>query len=127
MVCARRKAIREAKRLVDDTWTGIGKWDSNYRRARALVETALRAEPDDPGLLTCLGALLSDQGLHRQAIAVLKKAVRRGSTDRNTFFNLAVATLNTEAHDRAMKLFVQADKLRPRRETWEAYFDPQAH
>jgi len=50
-----------------------------------------------------------------------------GAKDRNTYFNLAVATLNCGSYNRAMELFEQAAKLKPRSQTWEAYFDPQAH
>jgi cytochrome c-type biogenesis protein CcmH/NrfG len=112
---------------VDEVWQGIGDWETNYRCARALLTAAVRADPDNPKLLTCLGTVLSDMGSHRQAIAMLAKAVKLGATDRHTFFNLAVATLNTGAHARAMRLFEKAGKLKPRAGTWEAYFDPQAH
>lgn len=118
---------QEAKRLVDDAFGGSGNWDRNYARARALIEAALESDPDNITLLTCLGAILSDTGQHAQAVPVLKRAVKLGSTDRHTYFNLAVATLNRGSHVRADKLFAQAAGLQGGSETWEAYFDPHGH
>jgi predicted Zn-dependent protease len=121
------QAAREARRLVDDVWRGVARWETGYRRAHALLRAAVGREPRNTLLLTCLGTILSDLGRHREAVNVLKRAVARGANDRHTVFNLAVATLNAGRHESAMTLFRRAGRLRPRRNTWEAYFDPQGH
>ena len=121
------KVIREARRLVMKSYRGAKGSARNGSLARTLISDALRADPDNPALLTCLGALLSDDGEHKKAVAVLKRAVKLGSKDGNTFFNLAVATLNCGAHSQAMKYFKRAGELKKRSDTWKAYFDPQGH
>lgn len=120
-------AIREAKHLIREVYRGKGNWNRDYARASALIEAELRKDPDNTVLLTCMGALLSDQGRHKQAVTVLKKAVKLGTTDSNAYFNLAVAMLNCGSHRQAMKHFAHAGTLKARSQTWEAYFDPQGH
>lgn len=117
----------EAKQLVMDAYARGADYEQNYARARALIEAALQSDPDNTVLLTCLGAILSDCGEHAAAVKVLKKAIALGSTDRHTYFNLAVATLNRGSHIRAETLFKQAATLEAGPHTWEAYFDPHGH
>lgn len=121
----RTSAITAARALVDASWKNTRDFTANYRRAQAGLEDALRGEPDDVGLLTCLGAVLSDQGFHREAVDVLNKAVALGSTDANTYTNLRIARINLSPSFRGTRLFQRAEKLRPSPDTWEAYFDPQ--
>jgi Flp pilus assembly protein TadD len=120
-------ALEEARHLNADGWANLGHMEPNNVRARALLEEALAADPDNTGLLTGLGAVLSDAGLHAQAVAVLKRAVALGSQDRNTFFNLGVAVLNKGSADDPMPFFEEAGKYQASPETWEAYVDFQAH
>jgi Flp pilus assembly protein TadD len=70
---------------------------------------------------------LSDQGHHRDAAEVLKRAASLDSQDRNTYFNLGVAILNCGSHEEAMSWFTKAKSMHADSESWEAYFDPQAH
>jgi tetratricopeptide (TPR) repeat protein len=115
-------AVREARRLSQDAWES-----SALAKARSILEQALAADEDDNLLLTCLGAVLSDQGHHLDAAKLLKKAVANGSKDRNTYFNLGVAVLNSGTHEEAMEWFKKANSFEVDPESWEAYFDPQAH
>ena len=114
-------AVREAKRLSQDLSESSG-----LTKARSVLEQALAAEEDDNLVLTCLGAVLSDLGHHHDAAKVLKKAAN-GSKDRNTYFNLGVAVLNSGTHEEAMGWFKKANSLEADPESWEAYFDPQAN
>jgi Tfp pilus assembly protein PilF len=120
-------AVRDAKRLIEAVRKSSDLWDQNCARARSLLEEALVADTNDILLLTCLGAVLSDQGRHRDATEVLRKSAANGSKDRNTYFNLGVAVLNSGAHEEAMRWFKMADELHEDPESWQAYFDPQAH
>ena len=121
------KVIREARRLVMESYRGAKGSAKNDSLARTLIADGLRADPENPALLTCLGALLSDAGQHRKAVEVLKRAVKLGSKDGNTYFNLAVATLNCGAYSQATKYFKRAREFKKRSDTWEAYFDPHGH
>jgi Flp pilus assembly protein TadD len=96
--------------------------------ARAILEEASAANPDDTTLLVCLGAVLSDRGEHVLAISVLERAIELGSVDGNAHRNLAIALMNcdSDGRRRAMGIFKKANKMTPSPETWEAYFDPHA-
>lgn len=95
-------------------------------QAETLLTDALQAAPDDIALLTGLGAVLCDQGKHKQAAVLLESAVRLGSTDRNTHYNLGVALAAFTTQERAMVAFNHAKGFDASPETWEAYFDAQA-
>jgi uncharacterized protein HemY len=92
-----------------------------------LLESALRAEPENTVLLTCLGAVYRDQGFHAKAHETLKKAIDLGLRDKHTFFNRAVAVMNMGKSKSAARFFEKAAELIPSPETWEAYFDPLSH
>jgi Flp pilus assembly protein TadD len=119
--------VRRAKQLVEQSWT------SNDGRpldaARAVLEEALTANPEDTTLLVCLGAVLSDRGEHALAVSILEKAIALGSVDRNAHRNLAIALMNgdSESRQRAVGIFKKAETMTPSPETWEAYFDPHAY
>jgi tetratricopeptide (TPR) repeat protein len=102
-------------------------WHPNDLQAQKLLKTALTLDPDNIDLLTCLGAVLSDRGHHQQAIVILEKAVQLGSDDRNTYFNLAVALINSKQHEKAMDFFKQAQQCQRSKNTLAAYFDAQAY
>jgi Flp pilus assembly protein TadD len=120
-------SVKAARSLIEDAWKDEKKWQSNYSHAQKILESLLIGDPENITLLTCLGAVLSDQGFHQKAAVLLEQAVLLGSADRNTYFNLAVSTINNGTHEVAMQFFTQAKSLNPSPDTWGAYFDPQAH
>jgi Flp pilus assembly protein TadD len=117
--------LARAKSLVDEIWTHPDRWTGNLAEADQLLRALLEAEPTNVEALTCLGAVLSDAGKHREAELTLKKAIGLGSLDRNTYFNMAVALINSSTHEHAMGYFRRASSLSASPLTWEAYFDPQ--
>jgi Tfp pilus assembly protein PilF len=119
-------AIAQAKMLIADTYEHPDRWMQNCMEARDILELAAANDAADSELLTCLGAVLCDQAHYEEAVAVLQQAAQLGSTDRNTYFNLGVATLNTATHKDAMVYFRRAKKLAALPTSWEAYFDPQS-
>lgn len=116
--------ITEARQLVDHAWQHLEHWDRDMGVAQALLEQARVSSPHDAQVLTCLGAVLCDRALYREADAVLREALAQGSRDRHTTFNLAVAVFNTGTRGQALALFGAAAKLQPSPATWAAYFDP---
>ena len=120
-------AIRTARRLVKEAWANDRRWERCHREARQVLEQALARQRDHVALMTCLGAVLSDQGQHRAARTLLLKAVARKPRDANAYFNLAVATLNLGRHSEADRYFALAGKFARSRTTLEAYFDPHGH
>jgi predicted Zn-dependent protease len=122
---ARATVLKKARALVDGAWNDTKLFETNYRQAQKLLQAALIAAPDDISLLTCLGAVLSDQGFHTKAVELLRKAVALGSRDGNTYYNLAVARINVSPAAAFKRLFALSEQYPRRPETWEAYFDPQ--
>jgi Flp pilus assembly protein TadD len=120
-------AIETAKSLAMEALSAPEKYASNLAWAEQLLLEALAQDPDDTLLLTGLGTVLCDLGKHEKATTVLRRAVELGSVDRNTFFNLGVAILNSGTHEEAMSFLSKANSLAPSSHSWEAYFDPQAH
>ncbi|MCD7098077.1 UDP-N-acetylglucosamine-peptide N-acetylglucosaminyltransferase [Stenotrophomonas sp. MMGLT7] len=104
-----------------------GRFALNIAEAERILRVAAQKEPQNAEVLTCLGAVLSDAGKHPEATQVLRAAIGVGSQDRNTYFNLGVALINSADHEEAMSYFRRASGLRSSPNTWEAYFDPQAH
>lgn len=119
--------IDKSHQLVMDGYASPAKWEENLQLAEAGLRKELEARPQDSELLTCLGAVLCDQGRFAEAQAVLGKAIQCGSLDRNTYFNLAVALLNTATHTQAKVMFGKSNTLAASERTWQAYFDPMAH
>jgi tetratricopeptide (TPR) repeat protein len=119
--------VKRAKQLVDQSWSSNDL--RNLDTARDILQDAIAANPADTTLLICLGAVLSDRGEHAQAVKILEKAIMLGSVDRNAYKNLAIALMNcdSDGHHRAIGFFKQASEMAPSSDTWEAYFDPQAH
>ena len=120
-------SISRAKSLVDEIWTHPNRFAANLAEADRLLRLVVRADPGNVEALTCLGAVLSDAGKHKEAASTLRKAICLGSEDRNTCFNMAVALINSAHHDEAMEYFRLADALPASPQTWEAYFDPHGH
>ncbi len=119
--------IPKVRDLIEEAWRNTNNWESNYHEAQGLLEAALLDDPNSIVLLTCLGAVYSDQGFHRKADGVLRKAISLGSMDGNTFFSRAVALLNLGKRGNAERLFKKANGLSGGSETWAAYFDAQGH
>jgi Flp pilus assembly protein TadD len=119
--------IAASRSLVEEAWKKPDEWEANLASAEAMLSKALREVPDDVLALTCLGAVLSDQGKHEKAAAVLERAIELRSTDRNTYFNLGVAKMNCATRAKAMAAFRDAEGRQASPLSWEAYFDPQAH
>lgn len=99
---------------------------AHLAQAESLLMAAAASAPDHSAVLTCLGAVLCDQGKYREAAETLQHALRLRSDDRNTHFNLGVALLNSGRHRQAMQRFREAASRRASAATWEAYFDPHA-
>ncbi|QNK68607.1 tetratricopeptide repeat protein [Variovorax sp. PAMC26660] len=119
--------ISASRSLVEEAWQKPETCESNLVCAEAILSKALLEVPGDVLALTCLGAVLSDQGKHEKAASVLQRAVGLGSTDRNTYFNLGVATMNCGTREKAMDAFRSAERFKASPLSWEAYFDAQAN
>ncbi|MBB4126946.1 Flp pilus assembly protein TadD [Xanthomonas translucens] len=119
-------SLARARALVDAAMRDPQGWSAHLAQAESLLRAAAASAPDDSAALTCLGAVLCDQGKYREAAEALQRALRLRSDDRNTHFNLGVALLNSGKHRQAMQRFRQAASLRASAATWEAYFDPHA-
>jgi predicted Zn-dependent protease len=119
--------ISVCQRLVKEAWSTSAKWKENYAEAEKLLRLDLSQSRGNVLSLTCLGAVLCDQAKHAEATEVLQEAIALGSKDRNTFFNLGVALLNTSTREAAMVEFNKARNLTADARSLEAYFDPQAH
>ena len=117
----------DARALITDIWHHPERFASSLAEAERILKLALQAEPQNPELLTCFGAVLSDAGKHQEAAKVLRAAIRAGSQDRNTYINLGIALINFADHEEAMDYFRRAGSFESSENTWEAYFDPQAH
>lgn len=117
--------VASARALVDQAWSSPMSYEP-LRKARALLENLLKKDQDDVIVLTCLGAVLCDLHLRSEARVFLEKAVRLGSTDRNTFFNLYVAMLDSTTREDAESAFDRGEHFERNASTWAAYFDAHA-
>ena len=89
--------LAQARQLVDHAWQRLAHWDRNMAAAQLLLEQVRASHPHDAQVLTCLGAVLCDRALYREAGVVLREA---------------------------LALFGAAAKLQPSAATWAACFDP---
>ncbi|MEA9579443.1 hypothetical protein VC218_11135 [Xanthomonas nasturtii] len=121
------KSVEACNMLVQEGYLSPEKWGANLAQAQRLLSEALVDDSDNPLLRTCLGAVLCDQGQHTDAALQLRHAIAHGSQDRNTFFNLGVALLNSRSGKDAMTFFDKARSFQASPLSWQAYFDPQAH
>ena len=119
----------EVRRLYDTAWRHSADWDASMSTAETLLRAHLEQDPDCVDALTSLGAVLSDQGKHKEAVDVLSRARSLGSDDGNTYYNLAAALMNVNAsgRGRARSHFARADKLVAKPTTLRAYVDPHGH
>lgn len=120
--------MKLAKLLVEDVWRDYShdKFTAHYTEAREIYESVLVACPNNAVALVNLGAVLSDQGHHKQAVKQFLLAQRFGWQDANLEFNLGVALLNLQ-DERAHEHLIAAGTKTKHAETLQAYFDPQAH
>jgi len=118
--------LARARAMVDAAMRDPERWSAHLAQAELLLIAAAASAPDDAALLTCLGAVRCDLGNYGDAAEVLQRAVQLRSDDRNTYFNLGVALLNSGKRRQAMQRFRQAASRRASAATWEAYFDPHA-
>ncbi|MCM5621873.1 tetratricopeptide repeat protein [Xanthomonas hortorum] len=95
------KTVEDCKLLVRGGFLSPEKWEVNLALAERLLSEALLDDPNNPLLLTCLGAVLCDQGQHKAAAMQLRYAIAHGSQDRNTFLNLGVALLKEGLNNEA--------------------------
>ncbi|WP_437573429.1 UDP-N-acetylglucosamine-peptide N-acetylglucosaminyltransferase [Sorangium sp. So ce887] len=119
--------VAEVSRLYQAAWKDPAQWRSALVRGERLLRQHLETEPDCVDALTSLGAVLSDAGRHAEALIALRRAEGLGSTDANTYYNLAVAMMNTSERGEARGYFEQAALLEAGAGTLQAYFDPHAH
>ena len=121
--------IDRARQLIEETWIDTTKWEANMKAAHEILEMAAAADPADAATLVCLGAVLSDRGKPQEAVEVLEKAIKLGSTDRNAYRNLAIALMDCDiaGRERAPSVFKKAEEFEASPQTWEAYFDPHGY
>lgn len=118
-----------AKLLMEDAWANYAhdKWIKSLAEAQLIYESVLTANPGNLIAIVNLGAVLSDQGLHLQAMEKYSLAQERGWQDANLDFNIGVALLNLREAGRGCE-FLRASQSKIHHEgTLQAYFDPQAH
>src|SRR5262245_26532041 len=84
----------EVQRLYDLAWERSANWSPSMASAEKLLREHLEQDPDCIDAMTSLGAVLSDQGKHREAVDVLSRAKSLGSRDGNTYYNLGAALVN---------------------------------
>ena len=123
-------AITASKAYIKLAEGDAGQWDAHMAAAETVLRSALQADRQtdrqDTALLTCLGAVLCDQGKYREAVNVLETALTLASTNSHTHYNLGVALAGLAKPRKAMAQFGKAQGLAPSSLTWTAYFDPQA-
>lgn len=119
-------AIAASRAHIQLAETDAGQWEAHMAAAEAVLRSALQAARQDTALITCLGAVLCDQGMYGEAVNVLETALKLGSTDSHTHYNLGVALAGLAKPRKAMAQFDKAQALAPSSLTWTAYFDPQA-
>ncbi|EZP35706.1 tetratricopeptide repeat protein [Janthinobacterium lividum] len=110
-------AIAASKAYIKLAEGDAGQWDAHMAAAEAVLRSALQTDRQtdrqDTALLTCLGAVLCDQGKYREAVNVLETALTLGSTDSHTHYNLGVALAGLAKPRKAMAQFGKAQDLAP--------------
>ena len=118
----------QAVELMRSAWGVSEDWKQSQHKAMLLLRKALEYDEVNVFTLTNLGCALSNSGRHNQAIEVLMRAVELKSTDRNTYFNLAVSMMNVAAQrPNARTYFERATNFDAEETTESAYFDPHAY
>jgi tetratricopeptide (TPR) repeat protein len=117
----------EISRLFELAWRDPSKFEVALRDAERLLREYLETNPTSVAALTSLGAVLSDAGRHHDAILELRRAEALGSSDANTYYNLAAALMNTADRGLARRYFKKAASLQASPHTLQAYFDPHGY
>lgn len=120
-------ALRSAREDVDAAFAGTRDADAALAAAAATLRAAIAVHGELPQLMTGLGAVACDSGEHAAARALLEQALAKGSQDRHTVFNLGVALINSGCSAQAGAAFARASTMTASPDTWQAWFDPQAH
>ena len=112
----------------NEIWKDHNKWKTNLNLAETALRKLIMKHPKNTFVLTNLGAILSDQGKHQDALIILKTAESLGSEDSNLFLNIAIAKMSIEKQRPSAKgYFDKANKFKASNLTIKAYFDPHAH
>ncbi len=115
-------------KLYKEIWADLKKRNKNLLKIEQYLTELLNLYPNDTRALTNLGAILSDNGKHKDALIELLKAEKLESKDANLYRNIGIAKMGIESErPYAMEYFEKANKLESDKLTFEAYFDPQAH
>ncbi|MFD0991056.1 tetratricopeptide repeat protein [Mariniflexile jejuense] len=114
--------------LYNEIWTDSKKWKENHQKIERYLTELLSLNPNDTRALTNLGAILSDNGKHKNALTELLKAEKLESKDANLYRNIGIAKMNIESErQNAKEYFEIANKFKSDELTIEAYFDPHGH
>jgi tetratricopeptide (TPR) repeat protein len=114
--------------LYSEIWSDSNKWKQNHLKIEKYLTELLSVYPNDTRVLTNLGASLSDNGKHKDALSKLLKAEKLKSKDANLYRNIGIVKMNIESErQNAKEYFAMADKLESDKLTIEAYFDPQGY
>lgn len=122
------ETLKICKRLVDKAWKDQSLFKSSYVQTEELLRQLLIENPEDPRILTSLGAVLSDTGRHQEALNLMKTALTVGFEDRTLFENIGAAMMNLpDQRINAKKFLNRAVKFQRDPLTIKAYFDPHGH
>lgn len=114
--------------LYKEIWTDSKKWKQNHQKIEQYLTELLTLNPNNTKALTNLGAILSDNGKHKNALTELKKAEKLNSKDANLYRNIGIVKMNIESERKNAKQYFEIAKTMVSDElTIEAYFDPQGH
>lgn len=114
--------------LYKEIWTDSKKWKVNHQKIEKYLTELLTINPNDARALTNLGAILSDNGKHTDALIELQKAEKLNTKDANLYRNIGIAKMNIESErQNAKEYFEIADKLVSDKLTIESYFDPHGY
>ena len=114
--------------LNNEVWSDSNKWKQNHLKIEKYLAELLSVYPNDTRALTNLGATLSDNGKHKDALTELLKAEKLKSKDANLYRNIGIAKMNIQSErQNAKEYFEIANKLESDELTIESYFDPQGY
>ncbi len=121
------RIARLARALCNAVWNDTSRWTPYYQEAGRLYRRLCKLDPANPAHLVNLGVVRSDQGQHREALKLYRKAEAMNWDDGNLDFNIGVALVNLGEHEEGRKFMHRSNKRKQRSSTMEAYFDFHAH
>jgi tetratricopeptide (TPR) repeat protein len=99
-------------KLYKEIWVDTKKWKKNHYRIEQYMTELLKVYPNDTRALTNLGAILSDNGKHIEALTELQKAEKLKSKDANLYRNIGIVKMNIDSERKnAKEYFNVANKL----------------